>query len=231
MRSIEEKIGYSFEDKKLLETALTHSSWARETGSGLSDFNERMEFLGDAMLDAIAGEELYREFPEKGEGFLSRTRASLVCEKFLFEVAEGLQLGAHLRLGSGEEKTGGRQRPSILADAVEALIGAVFLDGGYEAAREVVRGLLAKGFQDAREGRLLVTDHKTALQELLQAEGASASDIQYVDAGESGPDHDKVFTVQLMINGQLEAEGEGKSKKQAQQEAARAALSRRRNAI
>ena len=226
---IEGKIGYSFKDKTLLQTALTHSSYARETGGSV--FNERMEFLGDAMLDAIAGEELYKEFPEKGEGFLSRTRASLVCEKFLFEVAEGLQLGAHLRLGPGEEKTGGRQRPSILADAVEALIGAVFLDGGYEAAREVVRGLLAKGFQDAREGRLLVTDHKTALQELLQSEGVSASDIQYVDAGQSGPDHDKVFTVQLMINGQLEAEGEGKSKKQAQQEAARAALSRRRNAI
>ena len=228
---LEEKIGYSFKDKKLLETALTHSSWARETGAGISAFNERMEFLGDAMLDAIAGEELYRLFPEKGEGFLSRTRASLVCEKFLFEVAEGLGLGAYLRLGAGEEKTGGRQRSSILADAVEALIGAVFLDGGYEAARGVVLGLLQKGFEDAREGRLHVTDYKTALQELLQAEGISASDIQYVDAGESGPDHDKVFTVQLMINGRPEAEGVGKSKKQAQQEAARAALSRRRYAF
>ena len=229
MRSIEEKIGYSFKYRTLLQTALTHSSWARERDGG--EFNERMEFLGDAMLDAIAGEQLYREFPGKGEGFLSRTRASLVCEKFLFEVAESLQLGAYLRLGAGEEKTGGRQRPSILADAVEALIGAVFLDGGYEAAKSVVLGLLEKGFQDAREGKLLVTDHKTALQELLQSEGVSASDIQYVDAGQSGPDHDKVFTVQIMIKGRLEAEGEGKSKKQAQQEAARAALSRRRYAF
>ena len=229
MRSIEEKIGYSFKDRTLLTTALTHSSYARESGG--SEFNERMEFLGDAMLDAIAGEELYREFPGKGEGFLSRTRASLVCEKFLFEVAVHIGLGEHLRLGAGEEKTGGRNRPSILADAVEALIGAVFLDGGYEAARDVVLRLLADGLQDAREGRLLVTDYKTALQELLQSEGVSTAGIQYVDAGQSGPDHDKVFTVHLMINGQTEAEGVGKSKKQAQQEAARAALSRRNYAI
>ena len=226
---IEGKIGYSFKDKTLLQTALTHSSYARETGGSV--FNERMEFLGDAMLDAIAGEELYKEFPEKGEGFLSRTRASLVCEKFLFEVATRIGLGEYLRLGTGEEKTGGRNRPSILADAVEALIGAVFLDGGYEAARSVVLGLLEEGLQDAREGRLLVTDYKTALQELLQSEGASAADIQYVDAGESGPDHDKVFTVKLMIDGRQAAEGVGKSKKQAQQEAARAALSRRRYAV
>lgn len=114
---------------------------------------------------------------------------------------------------------------------MEALIGAVFLDGGYEAARDVVLRLLADGLQDAREGRLLVTDYKTALQELLQSEGVSTADIQYVDAGQSGPDHDKVFTVHLMINGQTEAEGVGKSKKQAQQEAARAALSRRNYAI
>ena len=229
MKSIEEKIGYSFKDRRLLETALTHSSYAREKGGGV--FNERMEFLGDAMLDAIAGEELYKEFPGKGEGFLSRTRASLVCEKFLFEVASGLDLGEYLRLGPGEEKTGGRQRPSILADAVEALIGAVFLDGGYESARGVVRRLLSDGFRDAREGKLLVTDYKTALQELLQSEGASAADIRYVDAGQSGPDHDKVFTVKLMINGRQEAEGVGKSKKQAQQNAAEAALSRRKNAV
>ena len=229
MKSIEEKIGYSFKDKALLETALTHSSYARESGGSV--FNERMEFLGDAMLDAIAGEELYREFPGKGEGFLSRTRASLVCEKFLFEVAVHIGLGEHLRLGAGEEKTGGRERPSILSDAVEALIGAVFLDGGYEAAKDVVLRLLADGLQDAREGRLLAADYKTALQELLQSEGANAADIKYVDAGQSGPDHDKVFTVHLMINGRKEAEGVGKSKKQAQQEAARAALSRRSYAV
>jgi len=229
LKSIEEKIGYSFKDRRLLETALTHSSYAREKGGGV--FNERMEFLGDAMLDAIAGEKLYKEFPGKGEGFLSRTRASLVCEKFLFEVAVRLNLGEYLLLGAGEDKTGGRQRPSILADAVEALIGAVFLDGGYEAAKQVVLELLSEGLQDAREGKLLVTDYKTALQELLQAEGASASDIKYVDAGQSGPDHDKVFTVRLMINGRQEAEGMGKSKKQAQQKAAEQALSRRRYAI
>ena len=229
MRNIEEKIGYSFRDKELLETALTHSSYARENGGG--KFNERMEFLGDAMLDAIAGEELYREFPGREEGFLSRTRAALVCEKFLFEVAEKIDLGENLRLGAGEEKTGGRTRPSILADAVEALIGAVFLDGGYDETRRVVLGLLSEGLEDIREGRTLVTDYKTALQELLQSEGATADEIQYVDAGETGPDHDKVFTVKLMIKGREEAEGVGKSKKQAQQNAAEAALSRRRHAF
>lgn len=229
MKSIEEIIGYHFKDKKLLETALTHSSYAREKSSG--EFNERMEFLGDAMLDAIAGEELYRAFPGREEGFLSRTRAGLVCEKFLFEVAMQRGIGEHLRLGAGEEKTGGRTRPSILADAVEALIGAVFLDGGYEAAREVVLDLLAEGLQEVREGRTVTRDYKTALQEVLQAEGLSAEDIQYVDAGQSGPDHDKVFTVRLIAAGNQIAEGEGKSKKQAQQNAAKAALSRRQNAI
>ncbi len=229
MRSIEEKIGYSFKDRSLLETALTHSSYAREKSGG--EYNERMEFLGDAMLDAIAGEELYREFPGREEGFLSRTRAALVCEKFLFEVAGHIGLGEYLKLGTGEEKTGGRTRPSILADAVEALIGAVFLDGGYEAARKVVLLLLEEGLNDVREGRILVTDYKTALQELLQAEGISAENIHYVDAGESGPDHDKMFTVKLMIQDREEARGEGKSKKQAQQKAAEEALSRRKYAF
>ena len=229
MVTIEEKIGYSFKDRTLLETALTHSSFAREKGGG--QFNERMEFLGDAMLDAIVGEELYREFPGREEGFLSRTRAALVCEKFLFEVAQKIGLGEHLKLGPGEERTGGRNRPSILADAVEAIIGAVFLDGGYEETGRVVRGLLADGLRDAREGRLLVKDYKTALQEILQAEGITADRIRYADTGESGPDHDKVFTVSLIIDGREEAEGEGKSKKQAQQKAAEAALSRRGHAF
>ena len=230
MRTIEEKTGYCFKDKELLQTALTHSSYAREHQEA-GEWNERMEFLGDAMLDAIVGEQLYREFPGMEEGFLSRTRASLVCEKFLFEVACRIGLGEHLRLSAGEEKTGGRERPSILADAVEALIGAVFLDGGYEETRKVVLRLLEDGFQEVREGKTIITDYKTALQELLQSEGASAADIKYLDIGQSGPDHDKVFTVRLMINGQEEAMGEGKSKKQAQQNAAREALSRRRYAI
>ena len=230
MKTIEEKIGYSFRDKGLLQTALTHSSYARDR-NGLGDYNERLEFLGDAMLDAIAAEELYKVFSDREEGFLSRTRASRVCERFLFEVAQQLELGNYLRLGAGEKKTGGRERPSILADAVEAIIGAVFLDGGYEAARSVVLELLKDGFREVREGRTIITDYKTALQELLQAEGIAAADIQYVDAGQSGPDHDKVFTVRLNIKGIEEAEGVGKSKKQAQQDAAGKALSRRRHAI
>ena len=226
MNDIEEKIAYSFKDKDLLKTALTHSSYSRERSKG-EVYNERLEFLGDAMLDAIIGEELFRIFPDKEEGFLSKTRASLVCETSLYNLARRINLGDCLRLGNGEEKTGGRDRNSILADAVEALIGAVFLDGGYEKTIEVVLGGFADLIEDTKKGKLVVTDYKTALQERLQAEGIKSDNIDYVDIGQEGPDHDKVFTVSLTICGKTIAQGKGKSKKQAQQNAAEAALSRR----
>ena len=229
--TLSERLGVKFRDIALLDQALTHTSFANESVHRKVVHNERLEFLGDAVLELATSTYLFRQFPMMPEGDLTKARASVVCEAALHRRATEVNLGSFLLLGHGEQATGGRERPSILADAVEALIGAVFLDGGYEAAKQVVLELLSEGLQDAREGKLLVTDYKTALQELLQAEGASASDIQYVDAGQTGPDHDKVFTVRLMVNGRQEAEGVGKSKKQAQQKAAEQALSRRRHAI
>ncbi|MDO4834288.1 MAG: ribonuclease III [Bacillota bacterium] len=230
MTGIQEKIGYYFRDKVLLEAALTHSSFSREQDS-VTAHNERLEFLGDAFLDAIIGEELYRIFPDKEEGFLSRMRASLVCEKSLVERAHEIGLGEYLRLGHGEEKSGGRNRDSILADALEAVMGAVFLDGGYDAVKKMVLLLFDRAIRDAEKGKLVVTDYKTKLQELLQAEGIMTDNVYYADAGQRGPDHNKIFTVRLEINGVAEAEGTGKSKKQAQQNAAEIALKRRQDVI
>ncbi|MBQ9060504.1 MAG: ribonuclease III [Firmicutes bacterium] len=210
-----------FHDPILLETALTHSSYSKEH-SGESRSNERLEFLGDAFFDAIIGEELFHMFPEKEEGWLSRIRATIVCEKSLAAQARKLDLGSFLLLGHGEEKTGGRRRESILADAAEALIGAVYLDGGYDAVKSVVLEVFRDVIDDTKRGIFVVYDYKTHLQEVLQAHGIT--DIRYQMTGEKGPDHDKTFTVGLYIDGALSAEGKGKSKKQAEQNAAMKAL-------
>ena len=226
IKELENKLGYRFKDISLLETALTHSSYTREKNSGLS-CNERLEFLGDAFFDAIIGEELYKSFPDQEEGFLSRIRATIVCEKSLSMKATQIGLGEYLMLGKGEEKTGGRNKISLLADAMEAIIGAVYLDGGFEEVKKLVLGIFADVIEDARHGKYIVTDYKTALQELLQSEGAVS--IKYRLAGESGPDHNKTFRVDLMIDGKYEAEGTGKTIKQAEQNAAEAALKRRKD--
>lgn len=226
IKELENKLGYRFKDISLLETALTHSSYTREKNSGLS-CNERLEFLGDAFFDAIIGEELYKSFPDQEEGFLSRIRATIVCEKSLSMKATQIGLGEYLMLGKGEEKTGGRNKISLLADAMEAIIGAVYLDGGFEEVKKLVLGIFADVIEDARHGKYIVTDYKTALQELLQSEGAVS--IKYRLAGESGPDHNKTFRVDLMIDGKYEAEGTGKTIKQAEQHAAEAALKRRKD--
>lgn len=226
IKELENKLGYRFKDISLLETALTHSSYTREKNSGLS-CNERLEFLGDAFFDAIIGEELYKSFPDQEEGFLSRIRATIVCEKSLSMKATQIGLGEYLMLGKGEEKTGGRNKISLLADAMEAIIGAVYLDGGFEEVKKLVLGIFADVIEDARHGKYIVTDYKTALQELLQSEGAVS--IKYKLAGESGPDHNKTFRVDLMIDGKYEAEGTGKTIKQAEQHAAEAALKRRKD--
>lgn len=218
---------YEFNDPSLLEMALTHSSYAREH-EGVQ-YNERLEFLGDAFFDAIIGEKLYKMFTRKEEGELSRIRATLVCEKSLALIAQKLEIGDALRLGHGEDKNGGRSRASILADAVEALIGAVFLDGGYEAAKKVVLELFDEAIENARKGIYIITDYKTALQEYLQRDGST--DIRYEVTGETGPDHNKTFFVCLKVNGEVISQGTGKSKKQAEQEAAENALNRRNNAI
>ena len=230
MKGIEEKIGYSFKNRELLETALTHSSYSREAAEG-QEHNERMEYLGDAMLDAIIGEKLYRLFPGKEEGFLTRTRASLVCEKSLAAAGRRININEYLRLGRGEEKTGGRNRDSIIADAVEAVIGAVFLDSDYETAGEMVLRLFAEAIEDAEKGKFIITDYKTELQERLQAEGSRIDRGRYTDTDQEGPDHNKIFTVKLLIDGKEVSEGKGKSKKQAQQAAAEQALARRYNAV
>ena len=230
MTEIEKKIGYEFRDRSLLEMALTHSSYSKEKGQD-EGHNERLEYLGDAFLDAIIGEALFRMFPESEEGFLSKARASLVCERSLVDRAREIDLGANLRLGYGEEKTGGRNRDSILADAMEAVIGAVYMDGGFEKTKSLVLQMFRGALEDAEKGHFLITDYKTALQEELQARGINISRIRYVDAGQTGPDHDKVFMVRLEVCGKTLSQGRGKSKKQAQQNAAKDALMRKEDVI
>jgi len=221
---LEERIGYRFRDKALLKNAVTHSSYIKEHNRGEKS-NERLEFLGDAFFDAIIGEALYEIFPQEEEGFLSRARASLVCEKSLAKAAARLCVGEHLLLGNGEEKSGGRHRESILADTMEAIMGAVYLDGGFETVKAVVLEIFEEAIEDARHGKYIITDHKTALQEKLQSKGIT--DIRYVLLKESGPDHDKTFLVQLEVEGKPETSGSGKSKKQAEQRAAEAMMERK----
>ncbi len=219
MEGLEANLGYTFQKKKLLETALTHSSFANENKKSGAVSNERLEFLGDSILGFIVAEYLYKNEPNMPEGQMTRTRAELVCEQSLEQAASALGLGRFLRLGRGEEIAGGRQRPSILADAFEAVIAAVFLDGGIIPAGHVVGRFvlyqLSTGIQPA-------TDYKTALQELIQK--TNGQTLEYNLVGESGPDHMKQFTVEVCLNGQVHGSGTGRSKKQAEQEAARIAL-------
>lgn len=223
-REFEKIIGYQFKDKELLGRALTHSSYVKERGQSRLDDNERLEFLGDAFLDAIVGEDLYKKLEKAEEGQLTKARASIVCEKSLAEAARGLSVGAFLRFSKGEEKSGGRGRDSILADAMEAVIGAVYLDGGYEEARDFVLGIFEKALRDAGKGKLSNQDYKSELQEQIQAQGIL--DIRYVTEKEEGPDHDKTFSVRLEVCGKTAGSGTGKSKKLAEQNAAKDALER-----
>ncbi len=223
IRQLQQKIGYHFNDIDVLKNAVTHSSYIKEHDRN-SKSNERLEFLGDAFFDAIIGEELYRSFPEKEEGFLSRTRATLVCEKSLANEARRLDLGKYIMIGNGEEHNGGRFRESILADTMEAVIGAVYLDGGFNAVKTVVLSLFDESIKDVKRGKFIIVDYKTTLQEKLQNKGEA--NIKYVLLKESGPDHDKTFQVQLEVNGRAMTKGTGKSKKQAEQSAAKAMLER-----
>ena len=223
MQQLEADIGYRFKDSKLLVTAVTHSSYVKEHCKAEKS-NERLEFLGDAFFDAIIGEELFKLFPHREEGFLSRIRATLVCEKSLAKEAVNLKLGQYLLLGNGEEKSGGRQRESILADALEALIGAIYLDGGFEEVKRVVLNLFRSAITDAENGKYIITDYKTAVQEKLQSRGIT--DIKYNLVRDIGPDHDKTFIVRLEVNGKPMSKGRGKSKKQAEQQAAEELMER-----
>ena len=221
MKTLETKLGYQFQNPKLLDHALTHSSYANEHHLGSSSSNERLEFLGDSVLGMIVADHLYRTFPDLPEGDLTRIRANLVCEGSLVLVAKEWDLGRYLKLGKGENACGGRSRPSILADAVEAVLAAVFLDGGLAHDRDIIqRFLLDRMEQVNRASR----DHKTYLQELVQRKSGQV--LSYELIGESGPDHNKTFQMQVLLNGQPIGQGTGHSKKEAEQAAANAAIER-----
>ena len=219
IKDLEEAIGYRFHNISLLQNALTHSSFANERWHNSLLSNERLEFLGDSILGMLVAECLYRNFPGRPEGELTRMRADMVCEKTLASVAARIHLGDHLMLGHGEEQGGGRSRDSILADAVESVIAACFLDGGIEAAQKFIRTFI---LVEVPVSQMHNTDYKTKLQELVQQKKNQV--LSYTLTGESGPDHDKHFTVAVSLNGGMVGQGEGRSKKRAEQEAARAAI-------
>lgn len=229
----EERLGYRFRDRQLLVTALTHSSAipelraaaeaAGQVSAQVQD-NERLEFLGDAVLDLLASEFLVNAFPEWREGQLSRSRAHLVNAYALQDAAKRLGVGEFLRLGRGEEKTGGREKGAIIADALEAVVAAIFLDSGLDAARELLRRVLFAHIRQSDSQHIADSDRKSALQEFLQGRGQTPA--EYRLAREEGPDHQKVFHVEVWSQGERLATGEGNTKKEAEQKAARSALER-----
>ena len=219
IKELEAAIGYRFQSISLLQNALAHSSYANERWHNSLMSNERLEFLGDSVLGMLVADYLYRSFPDRPEGELTRMRADMVCERTLAGIAQGLGLGQHLLLGKGEEQGGGRSRESILADAVESVIAACYLDGGMEAAKAFVEKFVLVNVPVCK---LNNADYKTALQELVQQKKNQT--IVYSLVGESGPDHDKQFRVELTINGKPAGVGIGSSKKRAEQDAARQAL-------
>ncbi len=219
MKEFQEIIGYTFDDEKLLFEALSHSSFANENKKGRRS-NERLEFLGDSVLSIVVSEHLFEHYTHLPEGELTRLRASLVCEKSLHEFALQIKLGKFIMLGKGEENTGGRERPSILADAFEAVIASIFLDGGLEKARNFILPFIPENI--TTNGAVGFNDYKTILQEIVQKNPEEK--VDYFLLSESGPDHDKAFTVQVKLNTNVIGEGTGKSKKQAEQKAAKEAL-------
>lgn len=219
IKDLEVAIGYRFKNITLLQNALTHSSYANEHWHDSLRSNERLEFLGDSILGMVVAEHLYKNFPNRPEGELTRMRADMVCETSLARIAEQVDLGKHLLLGNGEEQGGGRNRPSILADAVESVIAASFLDGGMAAAEGFIHRFV---LSDVPVSKLKNQDHKTTLQELVQQK--KNQQLSYQLVGESGPDHDKVFEVEVSLNGTVVGKGSGSSKKRAEQDAAKAAI-------
>ena len=216
---LEKAIGYRFRDISLLQNALAHSSYANERWHNSLLSNERLEFLGDSILGMTVADHLYRNFSDRPEGELTRMRADMVCEKTLAAVANQIGLGQHLLLGHGEEQGGGRNRESILADAVESIIAACYLDGGFESAAAFIRSFI---LCHVPVKQLQNVDYKTKLQELVQRKKNQV--LTYSLIGESGPDHEKSFQVEVSLNGQAVGQGSGRSKKKAEQDAARAAI-------
>jgi ribonuclease-3 len=219
MKKLEEKLGYQFQNPKLLENALTHSSYANENRARGYESNERLEFLGDSVLGMVVADYLFRTQTQWPEGELTRFRASLVCEENLVNVAHELDLGSYLLLGKGEEAGGGRTRNSIIADAVEAVLAAVYLDGGISQARKIIQTFILDriGTRDVAN-----QDYKTALQELVQRKTGKV--LSYHLTGSTGPDHAKTFFVEVQLNGTPIGQGQGHSKKEAEQMSAKAGI-------
>ena len=209
-------IGYQFHNEELLKQALTHSSYANEKHLKKLSDNERLEFLGDAVLELTSSEILFANYPHLTEGELTKLRASIVCEPTLALCTEAIHLGHFLFLGKGEDQTGGRKRKSVLSDALEAVIGAIYLDGGFANAKEFIKNFVLNDL----ENKKLFYDSKTILQEIVQKDDHNEGDIVYRLTGESGPDHDKTFSVELYVAGKLESSGKGRNKKAAEQDAA-----------
>ena len=218
IKKFQEVIGYHFHDEKLLRQALTHSSFANEKHLKKHSDNERLEFLGDAVLEIISSEFLYKEYPDKPEGELTKMRASIVCEPTLALCTKDIALGEYLLLGKGEDQTGGRGRKSILSDALEAVIGAIYLDGGFANAKEFIHKYILTDI----EHKQLFYDSKTILQEIVQENGTQP--VEYILTKEEGPDHNKNFTVEARVNGKVMGQGSGHTKKAAEQAAAYQAI-------
>lgn len=219
MDGLEQKLGYKFNNINLLKNALTHSSYANEVRNGFSS-NERLEFLGDSVLSIVVSDYIYKHYPNMPEGELTKLRASLVCEKSLCTFSRELELSSYLMLGKGEDKGGGRERDSILADAFEAVLAAIYLDGGMEPARRHVMNFVLRELKHTDDE--VFKDYKTALQEIIQRNPEES--VTYILTDESGPDHDKSFTVEVRLNSNVIGKGTGKNKKRAEQMAAKEAL-------
>ncbi len=220
LRELEDKIGYHFNDKTLLKQAVTHSSFANELKINRQCHYERLEFLGDAVLELVSSNFLFEKHPEMQEGQLTKMRASMVCEPALAFCAKDLHLEEYIQLGKGEEATGGRHRDSIISDVMEAVIGAIFIDGGMEQARAYIDRFILSDLEDKQ----LFFDSKTNLQEYVQ--GTLKEDVSYRLISEEGPQHDKVFSVEVLIGDTVYGSGEGRTKKSAEQQAAYEALLR-----
>jgi ribonuclease-3 len=221
INEIEKNISYVFKDKNNLKLALTHSSYANEMKGKNLESNERLEFLGDSILNTVISETIFVKCPKLSEGELTKIRANIVCESSLMKCAEAINLGQHLLLGKGEELTGGRKRVSILSDAFEALIGAIYIDGGAEPAQKFILNKMRNTIMGSING-IIFMDYKTTLQEVIQSKGDNT--ILYKIISEKGPDHDKIFVSEVLVSGKVLGRGKGKSKKEAEQNAAKKAL-------
>ena len=220
MTDLQNKIGYQFKNPALLNEALTHSSYANENKSQHIKYNERLEFLGDSVLSIVVSDYIYKNCPELPEGELTKLRASLVCEKSLYEFAKKIDLGNYLILSKGERNNGGADRPSILSDAFEALIAAIYIDGGIAPASKHILNFVIPAIKNSKKKK--INDYKTTLQEIIQKNPGEK--LEYVLVKESGPDHNKHFVVEVHLNSNVIGKGGGRSKKEAEQQAAREAL-------